>query len=967
MEGSISLEDLFQDRVSEVKESGNGLLIVFYGMKRILSIIPDDDDVAKQQRDLRNDLRSKGEVIRLSDIHSGDESQEGEEARQVDVCHTPHGDAPATTTTTTADARTAREEEVADHRSHSDPSESDRHFSSNTRSVLPPSMVPDVRFPADTGDAADSESVCSTSTGACSSSCVEEESTVQLQIFDCDPRGWLLQFICTSTKLFGEGWERYSQQLYTLLNFMSLRRRRIELRSAVLRARQQQERPQGETAATTGKVALFSTTTAMAAAASPTHQGTDSTLARTEAALAELDRGPLNEDGGAGCNSAVSDEEASDTDLSPEEQQRALVCIPDHVLRQRSGVFSHLFSLYAAVVLRGEVPMQILKRICCEAAGVCETLRAYQRDPADIVAQLHTDRAEQKGAFFDQWLTEGEGRLALFMTNLAAEKAESAATSHSISLDASVLSDLDSTVGVTSVMDSEGNSRHDASVDAQEGSALADEEGSKVGREGSSAAVAGTAAADSFFTQSPPVDPYTIMELIDEYCITRTPLTCRLTQLVVETVPGKGRDALLPCIEQPERRGFNDGYVHMAPFMTAEEEALLTGWMQVRLSELPGSFDPVAESALVRAWASPTYDPQAGELTILMNPTNAFRLQLSNPTSFSVNGMQCDMCCLGGRRVSYQAVLESGVRNEVVLGLEDCIGYDICVACSYFYYKSCEVRLLRAVHPNPAVRRPFVYGRYSKIAVNSVTVARVGDGADDAALVVEVVMGVSPFGVLPIGWVLPRNQLAALGRACPLRGDATEEYVELTAAEHAALPVPDVTWQACCRVTNVGKLLHKEDAEDRAGGGVDPEDAPGADVCPICLQLLNSTLPVLRTRCGHWFHVECIGSHYHYKPAMVDGEVNEENGCPICRSPEYMPSLTNVDETLRRNVYRLEMRLPVSADEAPVAVAVGTILTDDGVYHNATNIAACSAFFDLVPGFMYRASDEAATTSSSTP
>ncbi|KPI86007.1 hypothetical protein ABL78_4940 [Leptomonas seymouri] len=935
----MSLSDMFQDRVNDVKETGEGLYVVMTAMESVFETIPDDDDVARQQRERRNQLRQQGKSIYVSDVRSCDGVDARRQGATASECEKPLASSPDELLAGTTDP--AGEAAVTNPNGRSSVHSNDSFMSpASMRSGQP---FPSGESPAAPAEAAgDSEGTDGLGSIVNFKARVAEEGALQLRIFDYDPRQWLLQFMCYATKHYGEETDRYLHSLHVLLNFMSVRRRCIELRSAALRERQQ-------------RAAHAATHPIHSSNAPTTSTTTNPALSTPDVALAEM--GKAVSDSGAGDkDDDIDDSDESVIALSSEERRRVAIGLPDNVLRMKAATFSSFFTIYVTIVLRQETPVAMIKHICTGVLTLCSSLRAYPREPLDIVKELHSNLADQAKSFVDQWMKKGKGLLAPVMVSTTNATTSAAAQAHH-RRSSSQSSSISSTVGSESVMDSEGRYLQEHPEDASDGSARAVEEGVETqspggwtaDKEVSVAAEGATSSVSNADAVHPSVDAATARELVAEYQCSRSPCTSRLAQLVVDTVPGMDRSALLPSIEQPERHAFNDGYVRVVPFMTAAEKVLLTEWMQVQLSELRFPYNPVEEAAIVRAWASPSYDSKRGELTILMNPTNAFRMQLSNPTCFSTGGAQCDMCCLSGRNVSFQAVLENGVRSEVVIGYEGCVGFDTCVACSYYYYKSCEVRLLRAVHPNAAVRQPFAYGRYSKTVVQSV---RVVDAAEGDAVVVEVMMGVSPFGVLPIGWVLPRHQLAALSTACTL----TEDYVELTEAEHAALPVPDARWQERCRIVNVSKRLLGEDqasaASDRCGDAASA-DVAEADLCPICLQLLHSPLPVLRTLCKHWFHVQCIGSHYHYKPAKVGGEVNESNGCPVCRCTTYMPSLTDVAETLRTNLYKLEVRVP--AVEVPFAIAVGTILTDDGAYHNATNIAACASFYDLVPGYVYTA------------
>ena len=958
----MSLSTIFEDRVNSVEKSGVDLFITLLSMSNVAEALPENDELAEQQRRRRNELRAEGHEIDFSDMRScgGTKKEDGEgelrDGGKDNHQHTANAKRPADDA---ADGRSCiHNEDGSQHNSNthltaSEGRDDERNnnsyinssSSSSSSSFVSPTSIRSAQrllsadFAASVeNDDLEAGNTCSPLSDAEVKARLAQESTVQLLTFDHDPKEWLLGFLCVASKMFGEESMRYREQCQQLRNLMSVRRRRIQLRSAVLLDRQKTKQK-----------------------------------AQQEGKEAEDDE--------------------SDTKLTDDELQRAAVPIPESLIRHQSDILSSFLSAYIAIMMREEVPVTILKRVCEQVFHLCHSLRTYPLVPVDVVGQLHEDLTDQANTFLMQWITLGDGRLEPIMlsrppeTKVTDREGSEASWSGSESLD-----EESSTVGSESVMDSEGRPLHrttttttpaDLAAEATEGTEAAataapgeaaeaevkDKNGDGGQQSGTDAPLTSAAAAMEAEGDAacPPVDMDTAMELIREHCNSRSPCRSRLTQLVLDSVPGMTRTALLPCIEQPERHAFNEGYVRLARFITAAEVALLTKWMQVRLTEIGDSWNSDKESALMRAWASPDFDPEQGELTVLVNPTNAFRMQLSNPSCFSPSKLQCDMCCLAGRTVAFQAVLNSGVYSEVfVVGHQNCVGFDMCMACSYDYYKACEVRLLRAVHPNAAMRQPFAYGQYSKIVVQSLRVthcAQTADeqDADNAVVVVEVTMAVSPLGVLPIGWVLPHDRVAALGQACT--SVAADDYVELTEAEHAALPAPDAAWQARCHVTNISRRamgVGKEGKEEENDGNTaesphTPADVAEADVCPICLQQLRGTVPVLRTRCGHCFHVACIGSYYHGKPTVVNGDISKTNVCPMCRSSDYMPSLTDVAETLRTNVYKLELRVPTAA--VPCAVAVGTILTRDGVYHNATNIAACTAFYDLMPGYLYASED----------
>ncbi|KAG5508171.1 hypothetical protein JKF63_05426 [Porcisia hertigi] len=762
------------------------------------------------------------------------------------------------------------------------------------------------------------------------------ERVRQLKLYDENPAEWLRQFILLESKLLEEHIEHYCDCLRKSMYDMAVRRKRVEQRSEYLR----------DCAAREGPEVL---TPQLVAATPAGHE--------RRPKCTKDDDSTDNDDAG---------EVLEGFHLPTEVRRDIHVQLPDSISQLWDRARDFFFSRYASAVLQGFVSVRHTKLLSEECLNVTRTLTAWPHHPLNLRKQWANDREEQLRQFLHKWVHYADGHLKKLMAVPTGRP--SRAVAHTGVADEG---GIHNSTGAQSLLDT-------ASLETSRGDEGLWSEDIESTQPESSLAASFTEGAETspraFW--GPKTDSADAAEMAKAFMMSRTPCSTSLARLVADTLPGKGLDALLPCLEQPDRQFLNGGFCRLSPYLSRKERNLLRELLQLPLSEMPRVWKDAnghpdrhalraAEKAIVKRCASPTYDPRGGELTVLVLPTNAFRLQLSNPVVFFGSEFQCDMCCVAGRRVSFQAVLDSGVRSEVVLEYEGCNGYDVCLACSFYYYKSSEMRLLRAVYPSSHLRAPFSFGRFSNVKVHSVRAFACAEIEGD--MTVEVVMGVSPYAVMPIGWVLPVNQLSKLRTVCPTLGEDTE----LTASMHASLPAPPHDWKQHCSVTNIGKRWLETDAcgdtaASASGQGLAADAAHNYlmgedDTCPICLQLLRSPLPVLRTLCGHWFHVECIGSHYYSKPAVVDGEVNENNGCPVCRNSAYMPPLTDTDATMRFNVYRLTIRVP--ADEVAqgrsrralewgggCAVAVGTLLTEDGVFHNATNIASCEAFYGLRPG-----------------
>lgn len=102
------------------------------------------------------------------------------------------------------------------------------------------------------------------------------------------------------------------------------------------------------------------------------------------------------------------------------------------------------------------------------------------------------------------------------------------------------------------------------------------------------------------------------------------------------------------------------------------------------------------------------------------------------------------------------------------------------------------------------------------------------------------------------------------------------------------------------------------------------------DVCAICLNTLAGEVPVIETKCHHFFHVECI-----------EGFVNmSENNCPLCRHPDALPEMT-VHSALADNTFRVTVTLtPAEAAQESVTVCVGALVGRNGAFENIMSVSA---------------------------
>ncbi|CCW70781.1 unnamed protein product [Phytomonas sp. Hart1] len=432
------------------------------------------------------------------------------------------------------------------------------------------------------------------------------------------------------------------------------------------------------------------------------------------------------------------------------------------------------------------------------------------------------------------------------------------------------------------------------------------------------------------------------------------------------------------------------------------------------------------------------YLSRLGQLTIL-HGTYIKRIELSNPLPFVSkldNEFECDACSQNGLQVGFQAVTDSNTRNSFCFRPHK-YGYDVCLPCAVFFYKAAFERVERALHPDPRLNRPFAHGKLSGAVVWSLSASPITDNcimkahiADldydetkkgmhcrhskgkEEGFIITMKVGVSPYGAYPVAWLVKKRQLQAMRAAFPCyKSQATsdmsakpdysipnaEDYHTLTFERIKAMPVPPWNWSQNCHILSKTLSPHHPttttdstttdsnliQAECEGEGKSEDEE----ELCPVCLQTLLSPVPVLRTRCGHWFHVNCIQSVKRYQEheeetenvytdsehsygmdegynSNTDHKVHDK--CPICRQVNYLPNM-NKKIALEQNVYTIELVIKtpflhsgklkegyemdqegggaVDLGDGVEAVALATLLTADGQYYNPTNIASCQLLY----------------------
>ncbi|KPI89265.1 hypothetical protein ABL78_1598 [Leptomonas seymouri] len=121
-------------------------------------------------------------------------------------------------------------------------------------------------------------------------------------------------------------------------------------------------------------------------------------------------------------------------------------------------------------------------------------------------------------------------------------------------------------------------------------------------------------------------------------------------------------------------------------------------------------------------------------------------------------------------------------------------------------------------------------------------------------------------------------------------------------------------------------VLYDNSAYDNGNTASDADE----ELCAICLCPFAGEEPVIETKCCHWFHVTCIEEYIR----------TAEDTCPLCRAEHVLPDMTRAT-ALKHNAFKIELELTEEQRQMPyVDVCVGSMLTRDGNYHNATSIAA---------------------------
>lgn len=232
--------------------------------------------------------------------------------------------------------------------------------------------------------------------------------------------------------------------------------------------------------------------------------------------------------------------------------------------------------------------------------------------------------------------------------------------------------------------------------------------------------------------------------------------------------------------------------------------------------------------------------------------------------------------------------------------------------------------------------------------------------------VVSVTAAIAPFGARPIAWVLSHSDThvglqrmddvlrTRLGphsdwraRVVARRKSRTPSCVAFaspamtsSAPQKADPTSSNVAATGALSAGAVAGRLPRVLCTSRHAAGVDEEEEE--EMCAICLCPLSTDAPVVETSCHHWFHVSCIEEH----------ASTAEDVCPLCRAVNVLPDMSRA-KALATNIYQLEVTLTEEeVGRSYVDVCVGSIVTRDGNYRDATSIAAAQTV-RLYPGQLW--------------
>lgn len=268
-----------------------------------------------------------------------------------------------------------------------------------------------------------------------------------------------------------------------------------------------------------------------------------------------------------------------------------------------------------------------------------------------------------------------------------------------------------------------------------------------------------------------------------------------------------------PTILQEDRKSFlESGTVRVAPSSLASSDVL---------SSLPTSLVGITPSGI--------------EPLKLANPL---------PLASSECGYVCDMCNRKNVAVAYQVVRDDRETADRALSMvyENCIGFDVCLACIVFYVSEQRDAMERFVRSPPPPNECFTVDfskRYCGIRVTR------GEelSNDECRPPTTSLRNQFTVSVAPVGSFIA---------VYPYRASNDTPLSTQLFFDNRIQPLSIV----------------RANAHPRADD----------DVCAICLDSLASGGEVIQTTCHHWFHKACLLDHYEHTT------LQNVQSCPMCRA-----------------------------------------------------------------------------------
>lgn len=293
---------------------------------------------------------------------------------------------------------------------------------------------------------------------------------------------------------------------------------------------------------------------------------------------------------------------------------------------------------------------------------------------------------------------------------------------------------------------------------------------------------------------------------------------------------------------------------------------------------------------------------------------SCLRAVLVNPLPIANchRGYVCDFCNCYNVRVGWQVAADDDSRDATAF-FKSSEGIDVCVACATFVLDKDSQELSKFLSSAPSVddclskvlqlppqvkvlalERPSV-GNVCKLLFHP---AKGGDhihrSSSNGKAYASFTLGIAPRGAHLIAW-------------------------------SGMTPVPS-DWRRLCQVQSTNQ-----------------SGSHGAELgeCPVCLEIMDIQQgDCLQTRCNHWFHVSCVRRLERTRNLHDEGLQ-----CPLCRCNDPLGTLDEAPDVLiHSNKYNLTLELGELRDianEQPLIVNIGVLVSVDGKFECSTDLGSC--------------------------